>query len=82
MDGAIRTKNNICASVHAHIPNAEVDVVDRPVAIRAVQGCVRELAYVFAMIDAAKLDTGRAVRACNFEVQGEALHLRDRKRSW
>lgn len=53
--------------------NAEVDVVDRPMTIRAVQGRARERACVFAVIDAAKLDTGRAVRACGFEVQGEAL---------
>lgn len=51
----------MCCSVHPHIPDAEVHVINRPVAARIIQGRSRELACVFTVIDAAKLDTGRAV---------------------
>lgn len=68
-------KNNMCFSVHPHIPYTEVHVINSPVAVRIVQGRSRELACVFTVIDATKLDTGRAVRVWNFKVQGEALNL-------
>lgn len=65
----------MCFSVHPHIPYTEVHVINSPVAVRIVQGRSRELACVFTVIDATKIDTGRAVRVWNFKVQGEALNL-------
>ena len=61
INGARRTKNNLCMSIHAQVSKAEVYIVDGPVAVRGVQGRSCELACVFTVIDAAKLDTGRAV---------------------
>ena len=82
IDGAVRTKNKICFNIHSHIPNAKIHVVNRKVTACIIQARPRKLACESTVIDAGELDTGRAVRACNLEIQGEALYLRDRKRSW
>lgn len=68
----IRTKNNMCTVVELYIPNTEAYIINGPVAVRMVQRRHRQLACVATVIDAAKLDTGLVVRACGFEVQGEA----------
>ena len=65
----------MCFSVHPNGSDAEVHVINGPVAVRLVQGRSRELACVFTMIDAAKLDAGRIVRTCSCKVQGEAFYL-------
>ena len=63
------------ARVHTQIVEAEVDIVNGPVAVRAIQWCSCELSLVFSVIDAAKIDAGCAMRACCLKVQSEALHL-------
>ena len=61
INGAIRTKDHLFMSIHAHVSDAEAYIVNGPVVARGVQGHSCELACVFTVIDAAKLDTGRAV---------------------
>ena len=61
INGAMRTKNHLFMSIHANVSDAEVYVVKGPVVARGIQGRSCELACVSTVIDAAKLDTGRAV---------------------
>ena len=77
---SIRTKDSVRASVDACISDAEVNIINRPVAIRVIQRCAREVACVFTMINVAKFDIG-PVCACGTEVQREARHFCAGKRS-
>lgn len=74
-DRAVRTKNKICFNIHSHIPDAKIHVINREVTAGTVQARSRKPTCIFTVIDAAKLDTGRAVRAYSLEIQGEALYL-------
>ena len=65
----------MCFSVHPHVPEAEVYIINSPMAIRTVQGRSSELPCVLIVINAAKFDTAQAVRTYSFEVKGEGLYF-------
>ena len=68
MERWVQTENNMRFRTDALVPDAEIHIIKRPMAVGNVQWRLSKLVSISAVIDAAEFDAGRVFRGCALEV--------------